>query len=254
MRQIMNNIHFIKGNIFLTELQTIVNTVNSVGIMGKGIALIHRLRCPEMFEKYREYCDQGLLTVGKLMLYDKTQNNSPWILNFPTKIHWKNPSKIEYIELGLQKFVSTYKAKQITSIAFPMLGTGLGGLDVGEVRDLMTSYLSKCDIPVEIYEFDPDAPDGIYDEFKARWNNIPGSRIKELTHISDKQIEAVNYALNIPGINSMDKLIEFDGIGFKTIEKCYRFVMTYPGNNIFCNSRVPKIPRSQGPKAPRQLI
>ena len=103
----MDNITFIKGNIFNTKAQTVVNTVNCVGVMGKGIALVYKLRYPKMFDIYKDYCRQHLINIGKLWIY-KGDENDPWVLNFPTKFHWKYPSKYEYIEKGLAKFVESY--------------------------------------------------------------------------------------------------------------------------------------------------
>lgn len=94
-------------------------------------------------------------------------------LEFPTKTHWKLPSEYEYIEKGLQKFVETYKEKGITSIAFPLLGANNGGLDGKKVEELMISYLSQCDIPIEIYHYDPQAPDDLFEEFRLKWKKIP---------------------------------------------------------------------------------
>ena len=137
------------GNLFESQCQTLVNTVNCVGIMGKGIALEFKKLYPKMFEQYRIYCKQGLLDIGKLYLW-KEENN--WVLNFPTKIDWRNPSKYEWIEKGLQKFVIIYKEKGITSIAFPMLGCNNGKLDKNIVLPMMKKYLEKCDdLDVEIY-------------------------------------------------------------------------------------------------------
>lgn len=147
----MNNITFVKGNIFNTKAQTVVNTVNCVGVMGKGIALVYKLRYPKMFDIYKEYCHQHLIGIGKLWIY-KGDKNDPWVLNFPTKFHWKYPSKYEYVEKGLQKFVDTYTSHGITSVAFPLLGTNNGGLDKDVVKRMMIDYLSKCEIPVEIYD------------------------------------------------------------------------------------------------------
>ena len=132
----MSNITIINGNIFNTKAQTIVNTVNCVGVMGKGIALVFKLRYPSMFDIYQDFCKQGLIGIGKLWIY-KGDARDPWVLNFPTKTHWKLPSKYEYIEKGLQKFVETYKEKGITSIAFPLLGANNGGLDGKKVEELM---------------------------------------------------------------------------------------------------------------------
>ncbi len=222
-----NNIHIIKGNIFNTKMQTIVNTVNCVGVMGKGIALVFKLRYPKMFDIYKDYCHRHLIDIGKLWLY-KGEAKEPWVLNFPTKFHWKYPSKIEYIEKGLQKFVSSYKEKNITSIAFPLLGTNNGGLDKDEVLSLMESYLSECDIPIEIYEYDPLAPDDLFVTFKQKWNAIPPSEKKTVTGIrTQKQIETIDFAVNQAGIRSMIALIQYQGIGIKTMEKCFKIVMSY---------------------------
>jgi len=220
----MSTITFQKGNIFNSKMQTIVNTVNCVGVMGKGIALVFKLRYPEMFTKYQEYCHSKLIGIGKLWLY-KSDDCSQWVLNFPTKFHWKYPSKMEYIELGLKKFVDTYKVKGITSIAFPLLGTNNGGLDKVEVLDLMHRYLNQCDIPIEIYEYDPLAPDDMFDSFKAKWNEIPEKDKKKVTGIrSQKQIDMINKAVNEDGIKSMIALIEYPGIGSKTLEYCFQLV------------------------------
>lgn len=137
-------------NIFDSQCQTIVNTINCVGVMGKGIALEMKKRYPEMFDKYKDYCDKGLIDVGKLWLYK--HSDEKWILNFPTKKHWKNKSEYEYIESGMIKFLETYKERGIKTIAFPMLGCSNGGLDKNIVIQIMTKYLIQCtDLIVEIY-------------------------------------------------------------------------------------------------------
>lgn len=137
-------------NIFDSQCQTIVNTVNCVGVMGKGLALEMKKRYPNMFDKYKDYCDKGLIDIGKLWLYKHSDDK--WILNFPTKKHWKNGSEYEYIEEGMKKFVETYQEKGITTIAFPMLGCNNGGLEKDIVIQIMTKYLIKCDnLIVEIY-------------------------------------------------------------------------------------------------------
>lgn len=218
-------IEVIKGNIFNTHAQTIVNTVNCQGVMGKGLALVYKLRYPQMFDLYSEYCKSKLMAIGKLWLY-KGEGNSPWVLNFPTKLGWKYPSKIEYIESGLQKFVDTYEDKGITSIAFPMLGTSNGGLDKDVVLPLMKSYLDRCDIPIEIYEYDPAAPDDLFEEFKSKWNAIPFSEKKSSVGIrTQSQIDTIDYVLNSTSTKSMISLIEYNGIGLKTMQKCFRLVM-----------------------------
>jgi O-acetyl-ADP-ribose deacetylase (regulator of RNase III) len=227
-------IEVIKGNIFNTKAQTIVNTVNCVGVMGKGVALVYKLRYPKMFDLYSDYCKSKLIGIGKLWLY-KGEENAPWVLNFPTKYHWKYPSKIEYVEKGLQKFVDTYQEKGITSIAFPMLGTHNGGLDKEEVLSIMKHYLSQCNIPIEIYDYDPSAPDDLFETFKSKWNAIPNSDKKRITGIrTQKQIDTIDYAVNSGDIHSMIALIEFKGIGLKTMEQCFKLVMqSQPSQTLF---------------------
>lgn len=141
-------IHYVEGNIFESPAQVIVNTVNTVGVMGKGLAKTFKDYYPEMFKEYQILCKEKKLTPGKLFLY-KTPNK--WVLNFPTKEHWRNKSKMEYIESGLEKFVNTYSDYGITSIAFPKLGCGNGGLDWDEVKKVMEKHLQKLRIDIYIY-------------------------------------------------------------------------------------------------------
>ncbi len=141
-------IEYIEGDIFNSPAQVIVNTVNTVGVMGKGLALSFKKRYVKMFEAYRNACEKHLLTIGKLMLYYEPDH---WILMFPTKENWRNPSKVEYIERGLDKFVRTYADKGITSIAFPKLGCGNGELSWDVVRPVMERYLKPLPLTIYIY-------------------------------------------------------------------------------------------------------
>ena len=120
---------------------------------GKGIALEFKQIYPEMFREYRELCERGQLDIGKLHLY-KTPHK--WILNFPTKKHWRQPSRVEYIEKGLQTFQRLRAEKGITSAAFPPLGCGNGQLDFEtQVKPLMERYLGSLPISTFIY---PEKP------------------------------------------------------------------------------------------------
>lgn len=218
------SIKHIKGNIFNSKCQTIVNTVNCVGVMGKGIALVHRLRYPKMYEEYKQHCKNKLIQPGSLWLYTK-QENAPWILSFPTKYHWKYPSKIEWIEQGLQKFVDTYKKKGITSIAFPLLGTHNGGLDLEVVKNLMDKYLAKCNIDIEIYDYDPDAKDDLFSSFKTKWMSLEQMTIKSKTGIQPQYARKITKAIQSEEINSMIGLANYKGIGKKTLEKAFGYVL-----------------------------
>ncbi len=144
-------VKIIFGNIFDSECQTIVNAVNCVGVMGKGLALEFKQRYPEMYNDYKLKCQCKTIDIGKLHLYENIQYDK-WILNFPTKTHWKYPSKIEYIKSGLDCFIKNYTDWEITSVAFPLLGTGNGQLEKNTVLELMVSSLNTLDIRVEIYD------------------------------------------------------------------------------------------------------
>lgn len=138
---------YVKTNLFESPAQVLVNTVNTVGVMGKGIALQFKKLYPDMFARYQKYCEAGLLTVGKLWLY---KSDTKWVLNFPTKRNWRQRSRLSDIEAGLQKFVETYEQHGIQSISFPQLGVGNGGLDWdSEVKPLMEKYLRK--LPIDVY-------------------------------------------------------------------------------------------------------
>jgi len=140
---------YVKSNLLQSPAQVLVNTVNTVGVMGKGIALEFKHLFPEMYSQYRELCEQGQFRIGMLWLY-KSPNK--WVLNFPTKKHWRNPSQIEYIDAGLQKFVGSYTDMGIHSIAFPALGCGNGQLNFEtQVKPLMEKYLRPLPIEVFIY-------------------------------------------------------------------------------------------------------
>lgn len=137
--------------IFDSNAQTLVNTVNCVGVMGKGLALEFKNRYPVMFDKYKSFCDKGVFKPGVLWIYKA--DDGKWVLNFPTKVDWKNPSELEYIEVGLKKFVEIWKEKGITSIAFPLLGCKNGGLDPDVVIPVMKKYLDTCEgLDVTIYD------------------------------------------------------------------------------------------------------
>ncbi len=131
-----------RTSLFTSTAQTIVNTVNTVGVMGKGIAAAFKTRYPEMFHAYQKLCREKKFEVGMLWLWKAPDQ---WVLNFPTKQHWRNPSKLEYIEAGLKKFVAEYERRGIREISFPRLGCGNGGLEWSQVRREIEAALSELD-------------------------------------------------------------------------------------------------------------
>jgi O-acetyl-ADP-ribose deacetylase (regulator of RNase III) len=217
------------GNIFTTKCQTIVNTINCVGVMGAGIAYEFRLREPKMFEKYKELCSQKSIDIGILWIYKTDKYN---ILNFPTKYDWKYPSKEEYLHKGLQKFVDTYKQKNITSVAFPLLGADRGGIPAQKSQAIMEQYLSQCDIDVEIWHFDPTAKDDMYEEFKAIFQEIDDNTIKTDTKIRIDIVKKIRNALNDSQINSLSGLLRVKGVGDKSLEKLFSYIKSYKSKNL----------------------
>ena len=106
-------IHYVSGNIFDSPAQTLVNPVNTVGVMGKGLALEFRRRYPNMFDEYKKQCRDGWLHVGDLMLWRAKDH---FVLNFPTKKHWKDPSSLIYVEAGLLSFVMAFHLLHFQSL------------------------------------------------------------------------------------------------------------------------------------------
>ncbi len=212
----MNNIKIIKGNLFTSKSQTIVNTVNTVGVMGAGVALEFKLRYPDMYEKYVELCKAGEIHIGKLWIYKTEQR---WILNFPTKMDWKDDSKIEYLEKGLEKFLLTYKQKGITSIAFPLLGARNGRIPQAESLKIMKGYLEKCDIPIEIYKYDPNAEDELYSKLYSLMKSWTVLDFYEKLGIQKTYSEKIINAFREDKVKNIGKLISIPGVGIKTMQK-----------------------------------
>lgn len=151
-------ITYVVCDLFTSPARTLVNTVNTVGVMGKGIAKDFKTIYPEMFARYQELCEKGQFKIGQLWLY---RTPHKWVLNFPTKEHWRSPSRPEYIKAGLEKFAATYHVYGITDVSFPMLGCGNGELDwESQVRPLMEQYLGKLPIDVHIHLQDRQDPYG----------------------------------------------------------------------------------------------
>ena len=140
-------ITYVVCDLFASPAQTLVNTVNTVGVMGKGIAKDFKAIYPEMFARYQELCERGQFNIGQLWAY---RSPNKLVLNFPTKKHWRGPSRPEYIEAGLKTFAEKYHLHGVTSISFPLLGCGNGELDwESQVRPLMEQYLGK--LPIDVY-------------------------------------------------------------------------------------------------------
>jgi len=149
-------IHYIEGNILESQAQALVNTVNTVGVMGKGIALQFKNTFPQNFSLYSKACQAGEVKIGKMFLAEDESliTGKKTIINFPTKTDWRRPSEYSYIEKGVEDLVRLIQQNHITSIALPPLGAGNGGLDWDRVRCIIENKLAG--LPVEVYVYQPN--------------------------------------------------------------------------------------------------
>lgn len=147
-------ISFTQGNLLAANAEALVNTVNTVGVMGKGIALMFKETFPENFKIYQAACKRGEVRIGHMLVTERQDMYGPkWIINFPTKQHWRSPSHIEWIEQGLNDLARVIRENKIKSVAIPPLGSGHGGLDWQDVRPKIETALSKLsDVEIIVYE------------------------------------------------------------------------------------------------------
>lgn len=158
------------GDILAEDAEALVNTVNCVGIMGRGIALQFKRAFPENFKAYAARCKRGEMRPGQVFVFETGQLTHPhYIINFPTKRHWRGKSRMEDIESGLVSLATEIRTRGIRSIAIPPLGSGLGGLEWPEVRRRVQAALEKFD-DVKVVVFEPGGP---VDQRANRSHEVP---------------------------------------------------------------------------------
>lgn len=150
-------IKFQVGNMFSASVEAIINTVNCVGVMGKGVALEFKRRWPDNFKEYKKLCDAKLLRPGQLFIFQNeeifSESNPKFLINFPTKLHWREKSRLEYVEDGLDALIAAIDEYKIRSIALPPLGCGNGGLDWNDVKPLIQEKLGHLEsIDIQVFE------------------------------------------------------------------------------------------------------
>ncbi|OQX22616.1 MAG: hypothetical protein BWK75_00320 [Candidatus Altiarchaeales archaeon A3] len=214
----------ISGNIFNSKADALVNTVNCIGVMGKGIALEFRRRYPKMFIEYQRLCLSGELKPGQIFSY---LAGKTWILNFAIKNDWKQPSKIEWIDECLKKFPDIYHKTGIKSVAFPWMGAMNGGIPVEKIKEITRKHLSKLiDIDIEVYDFDPDVPDPLFEKLKniAKVQTTDIEKLSKKTGIQHGCMEKIIKITREENIKSLHRLIESGVIGKTNIERLYFFL------------------------------
>lgn len=146
-------IRYTTGNLLEAKAEALINTVNTVGVMGKGIALMFKEAFPENFKAYEAACKRGEVQVGKMFVTERTDMYGPrWIINFPTKQQWRHPSKLAWIIEGLKDLRTIIARENIRSLAIPPLGAGNGGLDWSDVRPQIDAALSDLDVDIVVFE------------------------------------------------------------------------------------------------------
>ena len=143
------------GDMFESGAEALVNPVNCVGVMGGGLALEFKNRFPDAYEAYKIACDLGMMEPGAMFPFRRV-NEPKYIIHFPTKLHYKNDSELDYIIDGMDALVATIRSLDIKSIAIPALGCGLGNLDwENEVEPVIQDFLSDLDSDVHVYLYPP---------------------------------------------------------------------------------------------------
>ncbi len=165
-------IRFVRGDLFKSGAEALVNPVNCVGVMGKGLALAFKDAFPANFEAYEAACRRGEVQPGRMFVFDTGSPTPPrFIVNFPTKRHWRDKSRIEDVRAGLSALAAELRARKIRSVAVPPLGCGLGGLQWAEVRPLVEQALAALpEVEVLVYE-----PAGATDKC-AGAKPVPGAK------------------------------------------------------------------------------
>jgi O-acetyl-ADP-ribose deacetylase (regulator of RNase III) len=214
--------------VFNTDTQAIVNTVNCVGVMGAGLALEFKLRYPKMYTDYVIRCRRQEIRVGKVTFYK--DEDTPYIINFPTKNHWKYPSKLEWIEAGLQYFVQEYPKWGITSVAFPKLGCDRGGLDWSIVNILMAKYLEHLsDLDVYICLDNETIAQGIEKEMLDLLHD--SKDWQTALNISPVIIQNIRQSLPIQRFRNLDKIQGINKEAYRDIFQ-YLYNLTQENNQI----------------------
>lgn len=215
-------IEYRRTTVFNSNCDAIVNTVNCVGVMGAGLALEFALRYPNMLKQYVKDCENKLVETGKVNLYI---DDGQIILNFPTKFHWKYPSKIEWIEKGLDYISQNYKSWNVKSIALPPLGCSNGGLNFDkDVKPLIETKLTKLEILVVVC-IDPGYPEGKEKQMLELFSKTDLEQLCSFLKITGKAKEGL--MLNRSLIKRFFEIGLIPGLGKVSYEKLFKYFYNF---------------------------
>jgi O-acetyl-ADP-ribose deacetylase (regulator of RNase III) len=220
-------LHYYEGTVFNAPVKTIVNTVNCTGFMGAGIALEFKLRYPLMYEDYKTKCERKEVKIGRPYLFE--QSDDLWILNFPTKVHWKYPSRMKWIEEGLRYFTSKYNKLNFKSIAFPKLGCSNGGLKWSDVKPIMESYLSDLDVDVYICLDEKTDAEGVEMQMIQCINDTTKSALIKNVGLNSKQAEIILASMPFKRVR---QIYMINGIGDATYSKIFTYFFNAVTNKV----------------------
>ena len=213
-------IYITDETVFNVNADCIVNTVNCVGVMGKGLALEFALRYPKLNDLYIEQCEKRLVKTGNVYFYEI---NGDKIINFPTKYNFKFPSRYEWIESGLIDFISKYKSLNIKSIAFPLLGCTNGELDKNIVLSMMMKYLDLEDLTVYICK--STKLNGKEKEMVENFKNTSISKLTNIAKLNKLQVEIIKD--NQDKIDRFYKILDLEKIGKTSYSKLFNYFYNY---------------------------
>jgi len=207
-------IQYKSANLLESEAEALVNTVNTVGVMGKGIALQFKNQFPHNFKIYAKACKEKTFGIGQMLVTEENSllHGKKIIINFPTKTDWRKPSEYSYIEKGLTALVEVIKAKNIKSIAIPPLGAGNGGLEWSQVNALMVQYLADLDCDISIYQPNANIQEALKKErvkltpARAMLLSVLFDLVKNGEFVSEFAAEKVAYFLQRFGAKEVFKL------------------------------------------------
>lgn len=205
-------IKFVSGNLFDAKVEALVNTVNTAGVMGKGLALQFKKAFPENSKAYEAACKRGEVQIGKMFVFDAGGIVLPrYVINFPTKKHWRSPSKLEYVEQGLANLIEVIRDRQIRSIAVPPLGAGLGGLDWSKVRALIERRLADL-ADVEVLVFEPNgAPPAEVMRNETKKPKMTAGRAAVLALMNRYLVPGYTYRLSLLEVQKLAYFLQVAG-------------------------------------------
>ena len=190
---IIKMIKYTKGNIIHANTEAIVNTVNTVGVMGKGIALAFKKAFPQNYKIYRKACENKEFGIGNILVTETGRLSPKLIINFPTKKHWRNKSSIEFVEKGMKELIKTINTQKIKSIAIPPLGCGNGGLQWNVVKSIILEELKAIEGNVEVTIFEP----GFNNQVTPSKKNISLTPARAMLIYALKNYQVLGYSINL---------------------------------------------------------